>query len=109
MITQFLNPINDGLEPSNVSTDYLDRFACVPLNGRQVSCPCERGHLSDNVQIRNTISTANDLANAKGERLSSSHVSLALTANGYMVPELGDLTVDDSLYECSIIKAPLAL
>jgi hypothetical protein len=45
MITQFLKPINEGQEPSDISTDYLDRFASVPLNGRQISCPCEPGHL----------------------------------------------------------------
>ena len=55
--------------------------------------------VSDAVQIRNTISMANDLANGKGEHLSSSHISQALTTNGYVVPELGDVSVDDSLYE----------
>jgi hypothetical protein len=45
MITQFLKPIDEGLEPLNISKDYLGGFASVPLHGHQVSCPCERGHL----------------------------------------------------------------
>lgn len=45
MITQFLKLIDEGRESSNISTDYLDRFANVTLNGRQVSCAFERGRL----------------------------------------------------------------
>jgi len=43
VITQFLKLIDEDTESSNISTEYLDRFARVRLNGRQVSCPCERG------------------------------------------------------------------
>ena len=45
LITQFLKPIHEDLDSSNISTEYLDRFARVRLNGRQVSCPCERERL----------------------------------------------------------------
>ena len=54
---------------------------------------------SNDLQIRNTIATANDLADGKGERVSSSHITQALAANGYVVPESSDISVDDSLYE----------
>jgi hypothetical protein len=33
MITQFLKPIDEGLEPLNISKDYLGGFASVPLHG----------------------------------------------------------------------------
>ncbi|KIW99705.1 uncharacterized protein Z518_11118 [Rhinocladiella mackenziei CBS 650.93] len=100
IITQFLKAIDEGAGFPGISTEYMDRFACVPLNGRQVNDPSERGyHFNDDLQIRNTISTANDLANGKGERLSSSHISQALDTSGYVVPKLGDISMDDSLYE----------
>ena len=40
-IVQFLKMIKDDLESSDISAEYLDRFASVQLNGRQVSSPCE--------------------------------------------------------------------
>ena len=45
MVVQFLKQINEDLESSDISTEYLDRFASVRLNGRQVSFPRERGYL----------------------------------------------------------------
>jgi hypothetical protein len=39
IITHFLGSINGGQALSNVGTEYLGRFACVSLNGRQVSHP----------------------------------------------------------------------
>jgi len=36
VITRFLKRANDGRGLSNISTEYIDRFACVLLNGRQV-------------------------------------------------------------------------
>ena len=41
IITQFLKTINEGGGPSNICMEYLDRFARVSLNGREVSCLCE--------------------------------------------------------------------
>jgi len=42
---------------------------------------------------------ANPLADAKGDRVSSSHITQALAANNIVVPELDDISVDDSLHE----------
>ena len=39
VIIQFLRMIKDDLESSDISAEYLDRFASVQLNGRQVSSP----------------------------------------------------------------------
>lgn len=44
LIVPFLKQINEDLESSDISTEYLDRFASVRLNGRQVSSPCEWGY-----------------------------------------------------------------
>jgi ATP-dependent Clp protease ATP-binding subunit ClpA len=43
IIAQLLKKVNEGRGSSNISREYLDRFACVSLNGREVSCWCERG------------------------------------------------------------------
>lgn len=37
IITRFLQNVNDGQWLSDTSTEYVDRFACISLNGRQVS------------------------------------------------------------------------
>jgi hypothetical protein len=34
LITQFLKPIHKNLKLSNISTEYIDRFAKIRLNGR---------------------------------------------------------------------------
>jgi hypothetical protein len=58
VITRFLERTNDGQGLSNIGTEYTDRFACVLLNGRQVSCLCERADLwltSGDFQSANTL------------------------------------------------------
>jgi hypothetical protein len=77
----------------------LVRLAEVKLNGRQVSVYASYKHLlTDHLfQIKNTVAIAHALATTKGARLSYSHISQALTANGHLIPDLGDTSY--SLYE----------
>ena len=100
VITRFLERTNDGQGLSNIGTEYVDRFACVSLNGRQVSCLCERADIwltSGDFQIKNTIAIATALAAAKGDTCSSSHISQALAANNNFIPASSDTSGDDSL------------
>jgi hypothetical protein len=102
VITRFLERINDGRGLSNIGTEYIDRFACVLLNCRQVSGLCERGDLwltSGGFQIKNTVAIATALATADGDMFSSSHISQALEANGNFIPASSDTAGDDSLYD----------
>jgi hypothetical protein len=50
-------------------------------------------------QIKNTVAIAYALTITKGARLSYSHISQALTANGHFIPDLSDTSVNYSLYE----------
>ncbi|KIW74973.1 hypothetical protein Z517_11744 [Fonsecaea pedrosoi CBS 271.37] len=84
VIAQSLKKVREGGGSSSISMEDLEPFACVQLNGRE---------------IRNTIATANDLASGKGDCLSFSHISHALTANSHFIPEASLISVDDSLYE----------
>jgi hypothetical protein len=89
VITRFLKRANDGRGLSNIGTEYIDRFACVLLNGRQVSRLCERADLwptSGDFQTKNSIAIATALAAAKGDMCSFSHISQALAANGNFIP-----------------------
>lgn len=45
VITRFLKRANDGRGLSNIGTEYIDRFACVLLNDRQVSRLCKQADL----------------------------------------------------------------
>ncbi|OCT54420.1 hypothetical protein CLCR_01004 [Cladophialophora carrionii] len=83
LIPQFLKPIHEEIV---IEYQYgiLRPFHQGPAQRSpgKVTHACE-DVFSDNMRIRNfTISTANELANAKGEPLSSLHISQALTANG---------------------------
>ena len=42
IITRFLQCVNNGQGLSEIGTEYVERFACVSLNGRQVSCLSSR-------------------------------------------------------------------
>jgi hypothetical protein len=95
-----LKRANDGRGLSNIGTEYIDRFACVLLNGRQVSRLCERAdlwHTSGGFQIKNSIAIVTALAAAKGDMCSSSHTSQALAANGNFIPASSDTSGDNSL------------
>ena len=46
IITRFLESANDDRRLLDIGTEYVDRFACVSLNGRQVSCRSSRARLS---------------------------------------------------------------
>jgi hypothetical protein len=60
----------------------------------------KRPLLTDHLfQIKNTVAIAYALAITKGARLSYSHISQALTANGHFIPGLSDTSVNYSLYE----------
>ena len=99
IITHFLESVNGGQGLSNVGTEYVGRFACVPLNGRQVSHPPlkEQNICLHGIKIKNTIAIATALAAAKSEDISSLHISQALGANGDSVP-VSD-TDSDGLYD----------
>lgn len=102
VITRFLERINNGRELSNIGTKYMDCFACLLLNGRQVSRRCERRDFwltSGDLQIKNTIAIATALTTSKGDIFSSSHISRALEANGNFIPASCDTAGDDSLCE----------
>ena len=101
IITRFLQSINGGRRLLDTGAEYVDRFACVSLNGRQVSFlyPRAEDWLTDNVKVKNTIAIAIALANAKDEVFSSSHISQALAASGNLIPESSDTLDDESLYD----------
>jgi hypothetical protein len=54
---------------------------------------------SGDFQIKNTIAIATALAAAKGDMISSSHISQALEANGNFIPASSDTSGEDSLYD----------
>ena len=45
IITRFLESVDGGRGLSGIGTEYVDRFACVSLNGRQVSRLSSRADL----------------------------------------------------------------
>jgi len=53
----------------------------------------------DLLQVKNTLALAHALALTKAAQLSYSHIRQALEANGISIPESGDTSVDDSLYQ----------
>jgi hypothetical protein len=102
IMVQFLKRVRLDRGPPNVSEKALDCLAEVQLNGRQVSVYAsdERPLLTDNLFLtKNTVATAIALAAAKDVRLSFSHISQALTANGTSIPNSSDTPVDCSLYD----------
>ncbi|KAK6374732.1 hypothetical protein LTR64_002846 [Lithohypha guttulata] len=67
----------DGL--SNFGADYLDRFACMNVNGRQ---------------IKNTVSIAYTLSMEDEDELSCLHIDHALEATGLRLPQSADEPFD---------------
>ncbi|KAK5936471.1 hypothetical protein PMZ80_011292 [Knufia obscura] len=67
----------DGL--SNFGADYLDRFACMNVNGRQ---------------IKNTVSIAYTLSTEDEDELSCLHIDHALEATGLRLPQSADEPFD---------------
>ncbi len=99
IITHFLKRVTGDQGLSNIGTEYIGRFPCVSLNGRQVS-PYILGRQNAGsrvFKIKNTIAIATALASAKSEDFSSSHISQALEANGNLVLS-SDRLDDNSLY-----------
>ena len=101
IITRFLESVNGGRGLLDISTEYVDRFAYVSLNGRQVSRLSSRVRfqLIGDFYIKNTIAITTTLAAAKGEFFSSSHISRALVANGNLIPTSSNTSENDSLYD----------
>lgn len=102
IMVQFLKRGRLDRGPPNISEKDSDCLAKVELNGRQVSVYAgdERLLLTDDLfQIKNTVAIAIALAAAKDVRLSFSHISQALTANGTSIPNSSDTSVDYSLYD----------
>jgi SpoVK/Ycf46/Vps4 family AAA+-type ATPase len=102
IIVHFLKRVRTDQGPSNLSEEDLDRLAQAPLNGRQVSVyvSYERHLLTDHLfQIKNTIATAIALAVTNETRLSFSHISQALKANGTWISNSSGESVDDGLYD----------
>ncbi|KAK5099459.1 hypothetical protein LTS08_006041 [Lithohypha guttulata] len=79
VVTGFLERMPGGHRSSDISKDYLDRFACMKLNGRQ---------------IKNALAVADTLAAEQQEHLSCSHISQALALNNVVVPESSDTSFD---------------
>ena len=44
IITHFLQSVNNGRGLSEIGTEFVERFACVSLNGRQVSFLSSRAY-----------------------------------------------------------------
>ncbi|KAK5943797.1 hypothetical protein PMZ80_003078 [Knufia obscura] len=79
VLTGFLTSLcgEDGL--SNFGADYLDRFACMNVNGRQ---------------IKNILSIAHTLSREDEEELSCLHIDHALEATGLRLPQSADEPLD---------------
>ncbi|KAK5069115.1 hypothetical protein LTR64_008782 [Lithohypha guttulata] len=79
VLTGFLTSLcgEDGL--ANFSADYLDRFARLNVNGRQ---------------IKNIVSIAHTLSREDEEELSCLHVNHALEATGLCLPQSVDEPLD---------------
>ncbi|KAK5071431.1 hypothetical protein LTR70_010555 [Exophiala xenobiotica] len=79
VVTGFLTSLcgDDGL--SNFGADYLDRFACMNVNGRQ---------------IKNIVSIAHTLSMEDEEELSCLHIDHALEATGLRLPQSTDEPLD---------------
>jgi hypothetical protein len=89
-----------GMASADFSDEDLIPLAEVKLNGRQVSvyASYKRPLLTDRLfQIKNTVAIAHALAITKGARLSYSHISQALEANGHIIPDSSDTSY--RLYE----------
>jgi hypothetical protein len=99
-VTRFLERQAGSQGLSSIDEEEVDRFAGIALNGREVRCPYGRRDMTyiGGLQIKNIIAIAGNLV-AADARMSSSHISEALAANGDMVSELADVSTDDSLYD----------
>ncbi|KAK5077725.1 hypothetical protein LTR70_009493 [Exophiala xenobiotica] len=75
VVTGFLTSVCGESGLSNFGTDYLDRFVCMNVNGRQ---------------IKNIVSIAHTLSMEDEEELSCLHINRALEATGLRLPQSTD-------------------